>query len=76
VQIVRGLVTEQGATVVSVLHELNIALQADRLVVMDAGGIVHQGAPHEAATHAALQQVFHHRLHILQVQDRWIALNA
>ncbi len=76
VQIVRSRIADDGGTVVSVLHELNIALQADHLVVMDAGHIVHQGAPHEAATHAALQQVFQHRLSILQVQNRWIALNA
>lgn len=76
VQIVRSRIADDGGTVVSVLHELNIALQADHLVVMDAGRIVHQGAPHDAATHAALQQVFQHRLSILQVQNRWIALNA
>jgi iron complex transport system ATP-binding protein len=75
VHIVRGLVAE-GVTVVSVLHELNIALQADTVVVMDAGRIVHQGAPREPDTHAALQQVFQQRLLILQVQGRWLALNA
>ncbi|HEY8880637.1 MAG TPA: ABC transporter ATP-binding protein [Roseateles sp.] len=75
VQIVRQRIAD-GGTVVSVLHELNIALQADQLVVMDAGRIVCQGAPHEAATHAALQQVFQHRLSIFQVHGRWIALNA
>ena len=75
VRIVRERVAH-GGTVVSVLHELNIALQADHVVVMDAGRIVHQGAPHQAATHAALQQVFQHRLSIFQIQDRWIALNA
>ena len=75
VEIVRGR-AGCGAAVVSVLHELNIALQADRLVVMDAGRIVHQGAPSDLATHAALQQVFQQRLLILQVQDRWLALNA
>jgi iron complex transport system ATP-binding protein len=75
VHIVRGLVAE-GVTVVSVLHELNIALQADTVVVMDGGRIVHQGAPHENATHEALQQIFQQRLLILQVQGRWLALNA
>ncbi len=65
-----------GVAVVSVLHELNIALQADCLLVMDQGRIVHSGAPGDAATHAALQQVFQHRLLILQAQARWIALNA
>ena len=76
VQIVRRRIADDGGTVVSVLHELNIALQADHVVVMDAGRIVHQGAPHEATTHAALQQVFQHRLSIFQVRDRWVALNA
>ena len=75
VQIVRGLVAE-GVTVVSVLHELNIALQADNVVVMDSGRIVHQGPPEAVATHAALQQVFQQRLLILQVHGRWLALNA
>jgi len=75
VQLVRERVSDGGA-IVSVLHELNIAMQADRLVVMADGRIVHQGVPHDPATHAALQQVFQHRLLILQVQGRWIAINA
>jgi iron complex transport system ATP-binding protein len=75
VQIVRERVAA-GAAVVSVLHELNIALQAQQLVVMDGGRILHRGAPHEAATHAALQAVFQQRLQILQVGTRWIALNT
>ncbi|MDR7333682.1 ABC transporter ATP-binding protein [Roseateles asaccharophilus] len=75
VHIVRQRVAD-GCTVVSVLHELNIALQADRVVVMDAGRIVHQGAPHDTATHTALQQVFQQRLSIFQIGDRWVALNA
>lgn len=66
----------QGGAVVSVLHELNMALQADRLVVMAEGRIVHQGSPRDTDTHAALQDVFQHRLMILQVQGRWLALNA
>jgi iron complex transport system ATP-binding protein len=75
VQIVRDRVAA-GVAVVSVLHELNIALQADHLVVMDGGAIIHQGAPAEAATHAALQAVFQNRLLILPLQGRWLALNA
>ncbi len=75
VQIAREL-ARSGVAVVSVLHELNIALQADSVVVMDGGGIVHQGAPADPATHAALQQVFQNRLLILPLQGRWLALNA
>ena len=66
--------TAQGRTVVSVLHELNIALQADELVVMAQGQVHHQGAPADPATHRALQAVFDDRLQILQVQGQWLAL--
>jgi len=65
-----------GVTVVSVLHELNIALQADALLVMDAGRTVHLGAPAEAATRDALQQVFQQRLQLIELQGQWLALPA
>ena len=70
---VRELVA-QDRTVISVLHELNVALQADELVVMADGLVHHQGAPGDPATHRALQAVFDDRLQILQVQGQWIAL--
>jgi iron complex transport system ATP-binding protein len=63
-----------GDTVVSVLHELHLALQADHLVLMADGRIAHTGAPGDAATHAALRQVFGPRLHIAQIEGRWVAL--
>jgi len=72
-EIVRQSVSA-GQTVVSVLHELNVALQADMVVVMAQGRIVHQGSPQDAATHAALQTVFDRRLKLLQVDGQWLAL--
>jgi iron complex transport system ATP-binding protein len=63
-----------GVAVVSVLHELNIALQADELVVMARGAIRHQGAPGDTATQAALQAVFDQRLRFVQVEGQWLAL--
>ena len=72
-EIVRELVAA-GQTVVSVLHELNVALQADVLVVMADGRVVQQGAPHDAATHDALQTVFDHRLKLVQLDGQWLAL--
>jgi len=63
-----------GVAVVSVLHELSIALQADELVVMDSGRIVHQGAPAHAATRDALQTVFERRLSFVEHAGHWIAL--
>ena len=70
---VRALVA-QGTTVISVLHELGVALQADALLVMRQGQVVHHGACHEAATHAALEAVFDHRVQVREVDGMWTAL--
>ena len=53
----------QGKTVVSVLHELNVALMSDDMLILQPGGRVHySGATQEAATHRALEAVFDHRI--------------
>ncbi len=65
-----------GHTVVSVLHELGIALQSDHMVVMQAGRVCHQGATHDAATHAALEAVFDGRIRVRQMDGMWMALPA
>ena len=70
---VRALVAG-GKTVVSVLHEISFALQADELVVMDNGRVRHQGTTSDAATHQALVEVFDHRIAIHAVQGQWVAL--
>ena len=44
--------------VVTVLHDLPIALRADRLLVMQAGRVVATGAPTSPELHRALEQVF------------------
>ena len=70
--------TETGAAVVSVLHELNLALQADRVWVMSEGRWVHSGLPNDRDTHQALSAVFQNRLQWREWQDegvtRWVAL--
>lgn len=71
--LVRGLV-EQGTTVVSVLHEISMALHADEMVVMAAGRITHHGACDDVVTHTALEQVFDHRITVQRLADQWIAL--
>lgn len=72
-QIVRSLAAH-GGTVVSVLHELGIALQADQLVVMRGGRVVHHGASGDAATHAALVDVFQGRIELHRVAGQWVVL--
>jgi iron complex transport system ATP-binding protein len=71
--LVRELVA-QGRTVVSVLHEIGMALHADQMVVMAQGRVHHQGGCHDPATHLALEQVFDHRIVIRSLGDQWVAL--
>ena len=73
--LVQALVA-RGKTVVSVLHEITMALHADSLVVMQAGQILHHGGCTEATTHHALAQVFDNRIAIHAVQGQWVALPA
>ena len=70
---VRELVAA-GGTVVSVLHEISIALQADDLLIMEGGLVVHHGACADAATHAALERVFERRIQVRQSDGIWMAL--
>lgn len=70
---VRSLVAS-GKTVISVLHEISFALQADELVLMDKGRITHQGACSGAATHRALEDVFDHRIAVHHLAGQWLAM--
>ena len=70
---VKALVAS-GKTVVSVLHEISFALQADELMVMDQGRITHHGTCVEAATHRALEKVFDHRIAVHKLAGQWVAL--
>ncbi|HRF21947.1 MAG: hypothetical protein RL039_1511 [Pseudomonadota bacterium] len=64
----------QGGTVVSVLHELGVALQSDCLIILQAGQLVHHGPSDDAVTHAALEAVFDQRIRVCAVQGQWVAL--
>ena len=63
-----------GKTVISVLHEISFALQADDVVVMAAGRVTHQGACRDAASHRAMEAVFDQRIAIHQLAGQWVAL--
>jgi len=66
--------TSQNTTVISVLHELGMALHADDLVVMQAGRILHQGACSDAPTHRAVEAVFDKRIAIHALEGQWVAV--
>jgi len=72
-QCVQELVA-QGTTVVSVLHEVSMALQAQELVVIAQGRVLHQGGCADAATHRALEQVFDDRIQVRAIDGQWVAL--
>jgi len=64
----------QGTTVVSVLHEIGMALHADRIVVMQAGRVVHAGPADEVQTHCAIEAVFDERVRIVPLEGQWVVL--
>jgi iron complex transport system ATP-binding protein len=66
--------TAQGKTVVSVLHEVGMALHADDMVLMQAGRIVHQGACSDPTTHRAIETVFDNRIAIQSIHSHWVAV--
>ena len=61
-----------------VLHDLNLALMADRLLVMAGGRLVADGAPAEPAVRQCLVEVFDHAFTIEPlgqgIRQRWIAV--
>lgn len=59
--------------VVSVLHDLNLALRADRLIVMAQGRVQASGSPDDPGLRAALVAVFDEAISIERVGDRWLA---
>ena len=65
---------ENGKTVISVLHEISFALQADEVVVMAGGSVKHQGACGDAISHRAIETVFAQRIVIHQLAGQWVAL--
>ncbi|WP_315127709.1 ABC transporter ATP-binding protein [Comamonas antarctica] len=64
----------RGTTVVSVLHEISMALQSQDLLVLAQGRVLHHGRSADAASHAALEQVFDHRIQVRAIDDQWVAL--
>jgi iron complex transport system ATP-binding protein len=63
-----------GVTVVSVLHDLPLALQADRLVVMAEGRIRAEGRCDDPGLHAAMIEVFGGAIRIERIGPLWVAI--
>lgn len=65
---------QRGCAVVSVLHELPLALAADRIAVMQSGALLACGDAGDALVHRAIETVFAQAVRIAQVDGRWTAL--
>ncbi len=65
---------QRGCAVVSVLHELPLALAADRIAVMQSGALLACGDAGDAQVHRAIETVFAQAVRIAQVDGRWTAL--
>ena len=62
-----------GTAVVSVLHDLSLALVADRLVLLERGRVRAQGPTDDPALHAALVDAFEGAIRIERAGGRWVA---
>ncbi len=73
VRLLKRLAAE-GTTVVSVLHDLPLALQADRLVVLQDGRVRAEGSPRSTEVQGSLVTVFGGALSIERVGGRLTAV--
>jgi len=60
--------------VVSVLHEISMALHSDEMLIVAGGRVTHQGPSADAVTHRALEAVFDKRITIHPLANQWVAL--
>ena len=66
--------SDQGKTSITVLHEIQFALQAENLILLGKKGIHHQGKSNDPLTHQALVDLFDGRIELTKLGKRWIAL--
>jgi len=63
-----------GVAVVSVMHDLALAFQADRLVIMDGGGVRASGQSDDPDVHRQLIDVFAGAIRIVRFDGHWIVM--
>jgi len=68
----------EGGAALAVMHDLGAALAADRVLVLEGGRLVADGAPADAALRARLVEVFGHAFSIepvkVQGRERWVVV--
>lgn len=71
---VADLARDDGVIALAVLHDLNLATLAARVMVFDGGRIVADGAPAQALTPGIVESVFGDGLAVVQVSGRTVVL--
>lgn len=66
-QTIKKLNKEKGITIVLITHYMDEAVQADRVIVMDAGTVLVEGDPHEVFSQVELLK--RHRLDVPQATE-------
>jgi iron complex transport system ATP-binding protein len=66
----------QSHTVITVLHDLNLALAADHLVLLGNGKLTAQGRVHDLQMHGAIADAFDHAVSIHQISAQWVVVPA
>jgi iron complex transport system ATP-binding protein len=70
-ELLDGLRTESGLTLVAAMHDLTLAAQyADRMLLLDAGRVVADGAPTEVLTEAVIATHYGAAIDVVAVGER------
>ncbi len=64
---------QQGLTIISVLHDLNLALAADSVAVLQGGRVLAHGSGGDADVHRAIDTAFEGRVELSHVHGAWRA---
>ncbi|MCL3861031.1 ABC transporter ATP-binding protein [Actinotalea sp. K2] len=76
-RLLRRAADELGATVVVVLHDINVAAcYADHVVAMRDGVVVHEGSPEQVMQTHVLREVFDLDLRVHRIDGRLVALHV
>jgi iron complex transport system ATP-binding protein len=70
----QNALSDQGKTSITVLHEIQFALQAENLILLGKKGVHHQGKSDDPLTHQALIDLFDGRIELAKLGKRWVAL--
>ena len=70
----QAALSNQGKSSITVLHEIQFALQAENLILLGKKGVHHHGKSDDPLTHQALIDLFDGRIELAKLGNHWVAL--